>query len=215
MIADVLNQANTVDWVMTYIVVISVILLFGITFAMIYFVFKYNRKKGHKPVDIHGNIILETIWIVIPTILVLTMFYFGYEGYKQGRYIPEDAYYVSVKAKMWDWDFIYDNGKQTDTLYVPNNRTIVLEMESFDVNHSLFIPTYRVKKDVIAGKTNYLVFTPDIEGTFDITCAEYCGLEHSDMYTSVVVLSPENFENWLKEGVETPEVKSIEVEKTE
>lgn len=205
-----MDHANTVDTVTLFISGVSVLLLLGITAAMVYFVFKYHRKKGHKPVDIHGSIVLETIWIVIPTILVLFMFYFGYEGYSKNTYIPEDAYYIGAKAKMWAWEFNYENSKQDDTLYVPVDRTIVLEMESYDVNHALWIPAFRVKKDVIAGKVNYLVFTTDEVGQYDIACAEYCGLEHSKMYSAVKVLSANDFNNWLSAGMEDSEAEEVD-----
>jgi len=91
------DHAASVDFVMLYIVGISVILLLGITSVMIYFVFKYNRKKGHAPVDIHGNIWLEIIWIVIPTALVLSMFYFGYTSFREIRDIPANPFIVKVR----------------------------------------------------------------------------------------------------------------------
>jgi len=139
------QHVETVDFVMLYIVGISVILLLGITATMIYFVFKYHRKKGHQPVDIHGNIWLEIIWIVIPTLLVLSMFYFGYTGFREYRDIPKGAYVIQAKARMWAWEFTYENGKKLDTLYVPLGKPIKLEMQSADVTHSLFIPSFRIK----------------------------------------------------------------------
>lgn len=190
------STTETVDDVMLFIVAVSVVLLVGITAVMIYFVFKYHRKKGHKPVDIHGNIWLEIVWIGIPTLLVLGMFYYGYLGFSKIRTIPEDAFTIEVTARMWSWEFNYPNGKKTDTLYVPVNRHIKLDMESQDVNHSLFIPAFRVKEDVIAGRKNYLSFKPDEVGHFDIACAEYCGLRHSMMYTELVVMSENDFEDW-------------------
>ena len=150
------EHVQTVDSVMLYIVVISAILLIGITATMIIFVFKYHRKKGHKPVDIPSNIVLETVWIVIPTLLVLSMFYYGYEGFKEIRDVPDDAFTVNVTARMWQWEFKYENGKTTDTLYVPLGKPILLKMESLDVNHSLYIPSFRIKEDVIAGQVNHL-----------------------------------------------------------
>jgi len=191
------STVETVDSVMLYIVGISVILLVGITATMIYFVFKYNRKKGHEPKDIHGSVLLETIWIAIPTLLVLSMFYFGYEGFKEMRKDSEDAFVVQVKAKMWAWEFRYDNGKSTDTLYVPVNKPIRLEMQSLDVNHSLYIPSFRIKEDVVAGnKVNKLTFTPERQGSYDIACAEFCGLKHSMMYTKIVVMPEQDFAAW-------------------
>jgi cytochrome c oxidase subunit 2 len=191
---------ENVDSVMIYIVTISAILLLGITFAMVYFVFKYNRKKGHKPVDIHGNVLLETIWIVIPALIALSMFFYGYLGYKDLVVIPNDAYFINVVGKMWEWEFSYDNGKKSKNLYVPLRRTIALNLESEDVNHSLYIPAFRIKSDVIAGKINQLVFTPEKPGEYIIACAEYCGLNHSDMYSKLIVLPEGEFNLWLSEN---------------
>lgn len=195
------SHVDTVDFVMFYIVGISVVLLIGITAAMIYFVFKYHRKHGHEPKDIHGSILLETIWIVIPTILVLSMFYFGYKGFREMRNIPDDAMQIEVIARMWEWEFNYDNGAKTDTLYVPIDQPIKLNLKSLDVNHSFYIPAFRVKEDVIAGKENMLGFTPAKEGSFDIACAEYCGLKHSMMYTKVVVMNKDKFNEWYNSVV--------------
>ncbi len=189
-------HTETVDFVMLYIVGIAVILLMGVTITMIYFVIKYNRKKGHKPVDIHSNLWLEITWIVIPTLLVLSMFYFGYTGFKEIRNVPKDAFIVNVKARMWQWEFKYGNGKITDTLYVPVNKPIKLEMESADVNHSFYIPAFRIKEDAIVGRKTYLYFTPLHTGDFDVACAEFCGLGHSMMYTKVKVLTEKEFNEW-------------------
>jgi cytochrome c oxidase subunit 2 len=190
------SYVETVDTVMFYIVGVSVILLLGITAVMIYFVIKYNRKKGHEPVDIHGSVVLETIWVIIPTILVLSMFYYGYMGYIELRTYPEDSMEINVTARMWDWDFNYENGKKTDTLYVPQGKPVKLLMESVDVNHSFFIPAFRVKEDVIAGKINTVGFNAEETGSYDIACAEYCGLKHSMMYTKVVVMPESEFNVW-------------------
>jgi cytochrome c oxidase subunit 2 len=193
------DHVETVDAVMLYIVGISALLLVGITAVMIYFVFRYNRKKGHEPVDIHGNVLLEAIWIGIPTILVLSMFYYGYTGFTESRNVPDNAYEIMAKARMWQWEFNYKNGKKTDTLYVPVKTPIKLNLESYDVNHALFIPAFRIKEDVIYGRTNYLSFTPEETGRYDIMCAEYCGLNHSMMYTKLVVMEKDNFESWLND----------------
>lgn len=196
-------HVETVDFVMLFIVGISVILLLGITATMIYFVFKYNRKKGHEPVDIHGSVLLETIWIIIPTILVLSMFYFGYTGFEKSRNIPKDAMEIKVTARMWAWEFEYSNGKKFDSLYVPVNKPIKLVMKSQDVNHSFYIPAFRIKEDVIASKTNYLGFTAKKLGDYDIACAEYCGLNHSMMNSKVKVVSQNNFQKWLNSETKT------------
>lgn len=204
------STTETVDDVMLYITAISVVLLIGITAVMILFVFKYHRKKGHKPVDIHGNIWLEILWIGIPTILVLTMFYYGYLGFGQIRNIPDDAFEIKVTARMWAWEFNYPNGKKTDSLYIPVNKPIKLLLTSQDVNHSLYIPAFRIKEDVIGGRTNYLSFTSETVGHYDIACAEYCGLKHSMMYSAVITMSENDFNEWYEESSESDSTSAIE-----
>ncbi|MCX6168073.1 MAG: cytochrome c oxidase subunit II [Ignavibacteriales bacterium] len=189
-------HVESVDFVMLYIVAVSVVLLIGITATMIYFVFKYNRKKGHQPVDIHGNLLLEIVWIVIPTLLVLSMFYFGYTSYREFRERPENPFVVNVTARMWQFTFQYPNGIKTDTLYVPQHTAIDLEMKSLDVNHCLYIPAFRIKEDIIFGQTHHLYFTPREIGNYDIACAEYCGLDHAKMYTKVKVINDNDFTKW-------------------
>jgi cytochrome c oxidase subunit 2 len=100
---------------------------------------------------------------------------------------------------MWDWSFKYASGRQTDTLYVPQGQPVKLLMESLDVNHSFFIPAFRIKEDVIAGKINTVGFKADKTGDYDIACAEYCGLKHSMMYTKVVVMPENEFKEWYSE----------------
>lgn len=195
------NYAQSVDVVMLIIVGISVVLLLGITIAMIYFVFKYNRKKNPVATQIHGNVLLEIIWIVVPTIIVIVMFWYGYEGFQKLRAQTENAYEIKVYAFMWGWNFEYPNGKKTDTLYIPLDRTTKLLMTSRDVLHSMYIPAFRLKEDVVAGKTNFIILTPKKEGTYDIACAEYCGLNHSYMYTKLHVLKDDKFNEWLKVGM--------------
>lgn len=196
-------HVESVDFVMLYIVGISVVLLLGITATMIYFVFKYHRKKGHQPVDIHGNFWLELIWIAIPTVLVLSMFYFGYTSFREIRDIPANAFKVKVEAMMWKFTFKYENGKQTDTLYVPIDTPILLQMNSVDVNHAFFIPAFRIKEDIIRSKENNLYFKPEKLGKYDVACAEYCGLKHSMMYTAVKVLPKQEFDNWYAVKTDT------------
>jgi len=195
------SYVQTVDSVMIFIISVSVVLLLSITATMIYFVFKFNRKKGHKPVDIHGSLILETIWFVIPLILAMTMFYYGFIGFKELKTIPEDTFEVNVTARMWNWEFNYANGKKTDSLYVPIGKTIKLNMISADVNHSFYIPAFRIKQDVIGGTIKNLIFKPEKEGKYNVACAEYCGLRHSMMYTKVIVMSEEKFNEWYSHSI--------------
>ncbi|HRP01539.1 MAG TPA: cytochrome c oxidase subunit II [Candidatus Kapabacteria bacterium] len=195
------NYANSVDSVMMLITVISAILLFGVTFVMIYFVFRYSRKRNPVATQIHENLGLEIAFVVIPTILVMIMFWYGFDGFRKLRAETDGAYEVKAYAFMWGWNFQYENGKQSDTLYIPLSKITKVRLTSRDVVHSFFIPAFRLKEDVVAGKEHYVVLTPKEVGSYDIACAEYCGLNHSKMYTRLKVLKDDEFNQWLQGGI--------------
>lgn len=206
------NFAHSVDSVFLFTIIVSVFFLVLITFLMIFFVIRYNRNKNPKATNIHGHVGLEILWTAIPTILVLIMFLYGWYGYKDMADIPDDAMTIDVTAMMWNWKFKYDNGRETDSLYVPVNTPVVLNLRSSDVNHAFYIPAFRIKKDVYPGQDRQIWFEAINEGTFDIACAEYCGLQHSYMYSKIFVLSEEDFENWLKQEAISDEVSKNSVE---
>ncbi len=191
------NFVESVDFVFLLAIGISVFFLVLITTLMIVFVIKYNRKRNPKAVNVHSNTALEVIWTLIPTILVLILFWYGWVGYKEMVDIPEDAMTIEVTAQMWLWQFKYETGKVTDSLYVPQGKPVKLILTSNDVNHSFFIPAFRVKKDVFPGTQRTTWFIANNVGKYDIACAEYCGLNHSYMYSKIIVMPETKFKNWL------------------
>ncbi|MBI4881298.1 MAG: cytochrome c oxidase subunit II [Planctomycetes bacterium] len=192
--------ARQVDAAFYWIGGICVVLLIGITAVMVLFVIRYRRARRPEAVQIEGSLPLEVTWIVVPTLIVLFMFFKGYEGFKLMRAVPEDAQVVEVVGQRWFWTFIYpEQGITSDRLYAPVGRPIKLEMTApaDDVVHSLYLPAFRVKEDCVPGKKSYLWFQPEQEGRYHIFCAEYCGKDHSRMITELVVLSPEQYLAWL------------------
>jgi cytochrome c oxidase subunit 2 len=192
------NTTGKVDDAFIFIVVSSVILLAAVTICMVVFLVKYNRKKHPRPEQVKESILLEVIWTVIPTILVMFMFYFGWVDFDYIRNPPQDAMTVHVTARQWSWLFEYDNHKESDVLNVPMGRPVKLLMTSADVVHCLFIPAYRIKEDCVPGMTTHLWFTANESGTYDIFCTEYCGVGHSHMRSKVVVMRPEDFAAWRR-----------------
>lgn len=188
-----------VQKVFLYIAVISIAILVLITFLMIYFTYRYHRKRNPDPKDIRGNLWLEILWTVIPTLLVLSMFYYGWTGFHILRKVPEGALKVNVSARTWSWLFEYENGIKTTELYVPENRPVHLRLSSLDVIHSFYIPAFRVKQDAVPGMTTSLWFRAKEIGTYDVLCAEYCGQQHAYMLTKVRVLTEEEFHRWYEE----------------
>ena len=118
------SYSGLVDKTFWMILGSSVIMLLGITVTMIYFIVKYRRSRNPTPSDIEGSATLETLWTVLPTILVMVMFYYGWAGFKVMRDTPAGAMPVTVQARMWSWSFEYENGKQSTELYVPVGRPV-------------------------------------------------------------------------------------------
>lgn len=193
------NLAEAVDNAFIFIFVISFVFTFAITAFMIYILIRYSRKKVKNPQQFSGSTKLEILWTVIPLIIVLGMFYYGWVGFTPMRNVPADAMKIKVIGRMWTWEFDYGNGKVSKDLVVPLNRNIKLDLYSEDVNHGLFIPAFRVKEDVVPGYDNFLWFRPILKGTFDVYCSEYCGLDHSGMYAKAIVMDSLDYEKWLAE----------------
>lgn len=191
------NLAGAVDRAFIFIFSVSFILTIAITALMVYIVVHFSRKKGKKAMQFSGNTKLEIAWTIIPLVIVMIMFYFGVKGFSPMRDVPPGAMPIKAVGRMWAWEFDYGNGKTSKQLVVPYNKDIRLNLFSADVNHSLFIPAFRVKEDVVPGYNNYLWFRPIAKGEFDIFCAEYCGLAHSSMVTKAIVLDSLEFNNWL------------------
>jgi cytochrome c oxidase subunit II len=190
------NTTGKVDDAFIFIVVCCVVLLAVVTVCMVVFLIKYNRKRHPRPEHVQENILLEVVWTVVPTILVLFMFYFGWVDFDYIRNPPKDALTVRVTARQWSWLFEYDNGKRSDVLNVPRGRPVKLLMTSVDVLHCLFIPAYRIKEDCVPGMTTHLWFTANELGTYDIFCTEYCGVGHSHMRSRLVAMTPGDFQKW-------------------
>ena len=191
-------SGRVVDNVFLYILVICIFLLALITFLMVYFVIRYRREKHPQPADIEGSTWLEITWTVIPTLIVLTMFYYGLTGFEFLKKVPPGAMMVKVIARQWSWLFEYENGIKDKELRVPVGKPVKLILTSQDVIHGFYAPAFRIKQDAVPGMTNYLWFQPTQVGTFDVMCSQYCGLEHSHMLTKIVVLPEEEFTMWYQ-----------------
>lgn len=204
-----LTTEQSVDPVFWYIVGISAFFLVLIVAIMIVFLVRYNRRRHPVPTSqVSQNVTLEVLWTLIPTVLALSMFYYGWSGYLNLRRVPEGAMEVSVTGRMWSWLFEYANGKTSDKLYVPTGRPVKVKIHSADVIHSFYIPAFRVKRDAVPGMETEVWFTATHPGSYDIFCAEYCGVGHAAMITTVEALPEHEFNEWY--AGEAPEGEAEE-----
>jgi cytochrome c oxidase subunit 2 len=191
-------SGEVVNRIFLYILAITLFLLCLITFLIVYFVIRYRKEKNPQSAEVPENIWLEIIWTIVPTLLVLTMFYYGLTGFNILKKAPEGALKVKVIARQWSWLFEYENGEKSSELKVPVGKPIQLMLTSEDVIHGFYAPAFRIKQDVVPGMVNHLWFQPTEVGTFDVFCSQYCGLQHAKMQTKIVVLPEEEFNQWYR-----------------
>ena len=165
------EQASThaahVDFSIGVVFWISVFFLALISFLLVWFVVRYRERPGYvqQPSASH-NTPLEIFWSVVPTLIVAGLFWSGYKAYLDLATPPAGAYDVQVTGQKWNWLFTYPNGYVDGQLHVPRDTPVRLVMTSQDVIHALFVPAFRVKRDVMPGRYSYLWFEATATGTY-------------------------------------------------
>jgi cytochrome c oxidase subunit 2 len=197
---QIADAVASVDRTFLFIFGVSVVILLGVTAAMVWFVYRYSRKRNPIPADFDGNLTAEILWTVLPTLLVLGMFFSGWSSYRALRDVPEGAMEVKVTARMWSWGFEYATGKKSNVLWAPVGEPVKLSMVSTDVIHGFAAPAFRIKQDVVPGMTTYAWFKADEPGDYDVFCTVYCGLQHAKMLTTIKAVPRAEFDAWLAAG---------------
>lgn len=195
------TTSGRVDSLFTFILIISIVFFLLVVTLMTAFVVRYRRRRGREAEEsATHNTALELTWSLIPLVLLLIIFGLGFKYYMDMSVPPQNALQVAVTAQKWAWSFTYANGYTDANLHVPVNTPVELTLTSQDVIHSLYVPAFRVKKDVVPGRYNKTWFEATAPGEYVIFCAEYCGRSHSDMLSTVVVHEPGGFEKWMDEA---------------
>lgn len=194
--------ASEVDWLFYFIVYASTILFAIVIGLMFFFGIKYRRRgRDTLTTSKDNNMALEIIWTVIPTVVIMFLFVAGFRGYMKLHTIPHDAMQIKVTAQKWSWTFDYPEGAiSVNNLVVPVHSPIKLLMSSTDVIHSFFVPSFRVKMDVLPNRYTLTWFEANRTGEFDLFCTEYCGKGHSEMIGKVTVLSDADYVEWLEKS---------------
>lgn len=215
---DASVTVDYVDPVFYYILWLTTFFFVAIVAVGTYFAIRYRKRSDDdRTHPSAGNHTVEAVLAIIPSILLATVFWLGFQGYMNLSVAPGDAMEIRVTGQKWFWTFEYpDEGVkiiassdeterrktelQRETgLVVPIGKPVKLIANSRDVLHSVFIPAFRVKKDAVPNRYTTLWFEATQEGEFHFFCTEYCGQDHSRMITKVIVKSQEDYDAWMKE----------------
>lgn len=183
------------------IVFATVIILYTV------FLLKYRKTEKNKdtiPEEEKGNRLFEISWTALPIVLLIILaiptITITYKISAGDSATPPNAVHVDVTAQQFSWTFSYQNGVETvGNLVLPKDRPVVFHLNSEDVIHSFWVPRLGGKKDVIPGKEQRLILTPNEVGTYQGKCAEFCGREHTNMRFTTKVTTQKDFQDWLEE----------------
>lgn len=215
------NEAITDLWVGTWITALVVgVITWGL---MLWCIVAYRRRKTDVgfPRQTAYNMPIETMFTIMPIIIVLILWGFSDRAQRQQETPPTEGspLTVTVYGKQWAWDFDYEyegeerhhfgvqahltgeEGVEDElpTLYLPVDVPVEFQLKSRDVIHSFWVPAFLQKKDIVPGQTNRMHLTPQEEGIFQGKCAELCGEYHSEMLFNVEVVSEQEFQNQLSQ----------------
>ena len=228
-------NAPIYDELFKILFIIGLILFIGMTIIVIYSLFKFRRKKGQlgDGIALEGNLSLEILWTVIPSIVVLIVGLYSYNIYdrmggmkelnhnhhmidnnsekiwagisqKTNNQMSSKNVNIEVSAMQFAFLFNYPDGDFiSGELHVPVNEEISMKMESKDVIHAFWVPEFRIKQDIIPGQPTILNFTPTRVGKYPIICAELCGPYHGGMRASIIVEDLSDYEQWFNKNRKT------------
>lgn len=186
------------------IMIITGGILFVVWTVLSVAIWRYRHQPGRIPRLVHGNIVLEIVWTVVPAILLLIIAVPSYRTLMAMETIPPPDLTVEVIGHQWYWEYRYpDSGLilTNQPLRVPAHRNIKLLLTSADVIHNWYVPDFAFKISTIPGRINQTWFRTERAGSFVGQCAELCGTLHSRMQIAVEAMPPEAFAGWQRQMV--------------
>src|SRR3954469_7889052 len=204
---DASQQAGRIAFTFWFVIAICIFIFAIVAAVMIYAVIRFRVREDdfEDGPPIHGHTGLEITWTIIPFILVTAIAIVSAIVLSRNDAQAKDTLRVDVTAQQFAFTFSYpDAGNVTSpVLMLPKGRSVELYMRALDVIHSVFVPQFSQKEDIVPGLVTQLHITPTRHGTFPPECTELCGLGHSLMRSQAVVMEPAAFDSWLKKQEKT------------
>ena len=203
-LAEAAIPADQVDQLFKFLTASASVIFIYVTGYLIYFTVKFRVRSTDAPdaigVQIHDHHKLELWWTIVPTVFTLILAIFSVKIWYGVQVQPNNGLVVESIGHQWFDDFRYPgvHGVVTDEMHLPVNVPVTLHVTSSDVIHSFWLPSMRIKADMVPGLINTLRFTPVLPGRYPIICTEFCGTLHGTMDKQVVVIESQGkFNTWL------------------
>ncbi|MBC6954725.1 MAG: hypothetical protein DWB44_00945 [Chloroflexi bacterium] len=202
------GEAEQVDGLFRVLMFLGGIVFLLVQGLLVVTIIRFRRKPGDESDGAHfsSNLTLEIVWTAIPAITIVFLAIYSYNVFVSIREPKPDELHIGVSGARFAWTFTYEDplgrlpvdGPQTfndAVLHTYVGRPVVLTMQTSDVNHAFWVPTMRIKQDLLAGRTTDVRFTPILAGRYRVACAELCGGGHGSMFSYVQVYA--NEQEWM------------------
>ena len=208
--AQASSQARNTDTLYHVLVIASIPIFVLVVSVILYSVWQFRMRPGEELKDgppIHGNTRLEVLWTAVPAVLLLGMVGYSFVVLHENEAKPAREIQIGVTAQQFAWTYQYPpsvtGGPPVSSykLYLPKGESVYFNMRSKDVIHAFWIPAFRIQEDVVPGITTHWRATPVRLGNYPVVCNLLCGLGHSLMRSTVHVVTPTQFQAWIKSQV--------------
>ena len=197
-------------WVMFGAAVVVLAIVVG---ALVVAGIRFRERPGHQARQYHGNNILELIWTIVPTLMVISFSVLSFQRLTLVNDVDSGtAMTVKAEAKQWVWSFQYPTDtkfklsdgsylKAAEELHIPVGQKVKIELSSTDVIHAFYVPKLGGQKDAVPGRATEMWIQADRPGTYNGQCVEFCGTGHADMLITVVAQNPIDYASWQDAAV--------------
>jgi cytochrome c oxidase subunit II len=191
----------------------AAVVLLAVAIPLVYFVWRYRSRGRPRTLEgpqVHGSTRLEVAWTVVPIVILVIVAGFTFyklPGITLEAAAGEESLEVVVEGRQFYWQYRYPNGViAINTLRAPAERLVELKITApaSDVIHSYWVPNLFAKLDAIPGKVTETAFRSP-PGTYHGQCAEFCGIQHAEMFAEIQVLPADEFDAWLEQEARAQE----------
>jgi cytochrome c oxidase subunit II len=201
------TAAKPIDTLWDVLIICSVPVFVLVTTVVLFAVWKFRMRPGEEDLDgppIHGNTRLEIVWTAIPAIVLVSLCSYAYTVLTDIEEKQPNTLTVQVTGQQFAWRYAYEqDGRTIETtqLVLPKDRPVLFKVRAIDVIHDFWVPAFRVKIDAVPGIVTEVRATPNKTGSFEVVCAELCGLGHAVMRSTARVVTPAAYDSWIAEQV--------------
>lgn len=201
-------QTHAIAAVFSLVLAIAAVIFLIVAVGVVYSSVRYrSRDVEAEPRQIFGSTKLEVLWTVVPVLIVTSLFIVTVRAMvlidaPQDSSRPPD---LVITGHQWWWEARYPNSViATDDIHIPASRRLLARVESEDVIHDFWAPELARKIDAVPGRASYIWLEADTPGTYDGTCSEFCGAQHTWMRFRVVAEPEATFDAWLQRQAQSP-----------